>query len=1499
MTESIDPTKYPDLMHPWTSTPSLEENRGESEGYDADRTIRRLASRASRHTVSSEVSKPYNGIFNPLPDSDLDPQSSNFNTRAWVEALLRYESENLESGRRRKSGVCFRNLDVYGFGMSTDYQKSVGNSILSLMTQRRKRQIHILHGFEGLVNAGEMLLVLGPPGSGCSTLLKTLAGQMEGLFLGDKVMMNYRGTYGSGLDTFVGDVETIYLPIYLVLGVSSKEMHTYFRGEAIFAGENDVHFPKLSVGDTLSFAAHARAPRELPAGLKTEEFSTLMRDAIMAMFGISHTATTMVGNDFIRGISGGERKRVSIAEVTLSDAALQCWDNSTRGLDSANAVEFCRTLRTGTELLQSTVLVSLYQASQEAYDLFDKVTVLYEGRQVFFGSTAEGRAYFEELGFECPERQTTPDFLTSMTSPKERLVRQGFEDKAPRTATEFEKRWKNSPHYQQLMLQIEAYESKFSLGGEFLDEFKASRRAQQASSQTIKSPYTLSYMQQTSLCLWRGWKRLLADPSLAYIQLGGNSIMALVLGSIFFNLHNDTNSFYGRGGLIFFALLLSAFASVLEILTLYEHRPIIEKHNRFALYHPSAEAVASMLSDIPYKVLNTFCFNLTLYLMANLRREAGPIFFFLLVAFLSTMVTSSLFRTIASVSRTMSQAMVPAALLVLGLIMYTGFTMPTMYMPGWSRWMAYINPLSYAFESLMINEFHDRNFACSVIIPSGLDYSAVGINNRACAEVGNRLGSTTIQGDIYINDKFQYYHSNKWRNVGILVAFWVILTIVYLGATELLSMAQSKGEVLIFRRSHFVKRKSSFRTAEADEEEALGAEMATMTQSDTTGKTETPAHKGQIFQWEDVCYDIKHKGEVRRILDHVDGWVQPGTLTVLMGVSGAGKTTLLNVLANRTTTGVVTGTMLVDAMPTDESFQRKTGYVQQQDVHLSTCSVRESLEFSALLRQPANVLREEKLAYVDEVIRLLEMEDYADAIVGTPGEGLNIEQRRRLTIGIELAAKPELLLFLDEPTSGLDSQTSWAICQLLKRLARSGQAILCTIHQPSAMLFQEFDSLLLLAKGGKTVYFGEIGQNSSTLIRYLECNGASQCPPGANPAEWMLTVIGAAPGFQTTLDWPKVWQDSHEYQSVKAKLQEIRTSKTATGGDVQTQPSGQTNNGSYAASMTQQWWFVQKRIAAQYWRTPSYIYSKVALTVASALFIGFSFYHARNTIQGLQNQMYAVMMLLSMFGQLSEQIMPQFINQREVYEARERASKIYDWKVFMLSNLLIEMFWNTCMALAAYLCWYYPIGLYQNADLTHDVASRGGLTFLFIWAFMMFTSTSTHILVAGIDSADSAGSVGNICYMLCISFCGILVKKNSLPGFWTFMYYISPFTWLASGLLSTGVANAEIVCASNEYVKFLPPAGQSCGSYMASYISSSGGYLVDIGNTEQCEFCQLSNTNEYLSTVNIRYEDRWRNFGIVLVYIVFNAVGALGLYWLVRVRKRGGGLEKRKGEKKA
>jgi ATP-binding cassette, subfamily G (WHITE), member 2, PDR len=169
---------------------------------------------------------------------------------------------------------------------------------------------------------------------------------------------------------------------------------------------------------------------------------------------------------------------------------------------------------------------------------------------------------------------------------------------------------------------------------------------------------------------------------------------------------------------------------------------------------------------------------------------------------------------------------------------------------------------------------------------------------------------------------------------------------------------------------------------------------------------------------------------------------------------------------------VVTGETLINGRPTDSSFQHRVGYVKQQDLHLETMTVREAVEFSALLRQPASVPREDKLRHVDRVVAMLKMEDFAGAIIGEPGQGLNVEQRKRLTIGVELAARPELLLFLDEPTSGLDSQTSWAICDLIEELTQGGQAVLCTIHQPSATLFSRFDRLLLLAPGGKTVYFG-------------------------------------------------------------------------------------------------------------------------------------------------------------------------------------------------------------------------------------------------------------------------------------------------------------------------------------------------------------------------------------------------------------------------------------------
>jgi len=220
--------------------------------------------------------------------------------------------------------------------------------------------------------------------------------------------------------------------------------------------------------------------------------------------------------------------------------------------------------------------------------------------------------------------------------------------------------------------------------------------------------------------------------------------------------------------------------------------------------------------------------------------------------------------------------------------------------------------------------------------------------------------------------------------------------------------------------------------------------------------------------------------------------------------------------------GVISGDVLVDGRPLDSDFARGTAYAEQMDVHEGTATVREAMRFSAYLRQPAAIPEAEKDNYVEEMIELLELQDLADAMVF----GLNMEARKRLTIGVELASKPELLLFLDEPTSGLDAQSAWNLVRFLRKLANQGQAILCTIHQPSSLLFESFDRLLLLERGetchyflfesrvftqfagGETVYFGDIGSDSNIIRKYFASHGAN-CPPNVNPAEYMLEAIGA------------------------------------------------------------------------------------------------------------------------------------------------------------------------------------------------------------------------------------------------------------------------------------------------------------------------------------------------------------------------------------------------------
>ncbi|KAK2764595.1 hypothetical protein FQN54_009290 [Arachnomyces sp. PD_36] len=1461
-----------------TSETAGKPESGESSSIDAnqEQEVVELARRVSQFSRRSSVFTTEDGSPNPFlhPERDptLDPHSKEFNVRRWVKSILHVVSSDPERYPGRTAGVSFKNMNVHGYGTAADYQTDVGNSwlkmaggIKSMLGFGKKTRIDILRNFEGLVKSGEMLVVLGRPGAGCSTFLKTVAGETHGLYLDEGNDIQYQG-------------------------ISWDEMHSRYRGEVIYQAETEIHFPQLTAGETLLFAALARAPANRFPGVTREQYAEHMRDVIMACYGLSHTINTKVGNEFIRGVSGGERKRISIAETTLSGSPLQCWDNSTRGLDSSTALEFVKTLRLSTKYAGSTAIVAIYQASQSIYDIFDKALVLYEGRQIYFGHANDAKRFFVEMGFYCPDRQTTADFLTSLTNPAERRVRSGYEHLVPQTPDEFAERWRDSADRKALLGEIDAYQSEYPLGGEQVQKFSESRRAQKSKGSRQASPYTLSYPMQVKLCMWRGFQRLKGDMSMTLTSVIGNIAMAFIVASVFYDLQPDTQSFFSRGALLFFGILMNAFASSLEILTLWQQRPIVEKHQKYALYRPSAEAISSLIVDLPSKAIVAVVFNLILYIMTNLRRTPGHFFVFFLFSIVMTLTMSNIFRTTGALSRTLSQAMVPSSIFMMALVIYTGFTIPVRDMHPWFRWINYLNPIAYAFEAVMINEFSGRDFPCSITIPMGPTYTDVG-DSIICAVKGAVAGELTVNGDAFINTSYEYYSSHLWRNFGILIGFFVFFLITYITASELVNAKPSKGEILVFPRGKIPAYvKASRKEEKGEDPEAATTNEKTMVENNGHDQVAAIQKQTAIFHWQDVCYDIKIKSEDRRILDNVDGWVKPGTLTALMGVSGAGKTTLLDVLANRVTMGVVNGEMLVDGRLRDGSFQRKTGYVQQQDLHLETSTVREALVFSALLRQPAATPRAEKVAYVEEVIKMLGMEEYAEAVVGVLGEGLNVEQRKRLTIGVELAAKPELLVFFDEPTSGLDSQTAWSICTLMRKLANHGQAILCTIHQPSAMLMQEFDRLLFLARGGRTVYFGELGKNMTSLINYFESKGSIKCPDDANPAEWMLEVIGAAPGSVADRDWPEVWNNSEERQEVRRELAQMKTELS------QKPPAPQiTGYGEFAMPLYSQFLICLQRMFQQYWRTPHYIYSKATLCIIPPLFIGFTFWREKNSIQGLQNQMFAIFMLLIIFPNLVQQMMPHFVTQRSLYEVRERPSKAYSWVAFILASIVVELPWNILMAVPAFFCWYYPIGLQNNAVAADAVLERGGTMFLLILVFMMFTSTFSSMIIAGVEQAETGGNFAQLLFSLCLIFNGVLASPQALPGFWIFMYRVSPFTYLVSAVLSTGLSGAPAECSDIEVSRIAPPMGQTCSEYLAPYLKfATTTNLINPESTTECQLCAISQTDDFLAQVSISHDDVWRNVGILFAYVVINIFGAIAFYWLLRVPKNKLGKKQKK-----
>ncbi|OJA14947.1 hypothetical protein AZE42_03704 [Rhizopogon vesiculosus] len=1371
-----------------------------------------------------------------------------FNFEQTLKDLVRRRIES--SIKARELGVMFKDLRVTGLGTRASLQPTMGSilnpstALKNISAMRHPTMRDILSGFEGVVMPGEMLLVLGRPGSGCSTFLKVLANQRA----------EYHAIEGEVCyDSF-----------------TPEDIEKQYRGDVIYCPEDDVHFPTLTVEQTLSFAIKTRTPHTRFTDQSREEFNRDVVDILIRIFGLHHARNTVVGNAAIRGISGGEKKRVSIAEALSCRSLIGSWDNSTRGLDSSTALEFIQALRIGTDIGRLATIVSLYQAGEQLYNLFDKVCVISEGRMVYFGPAKEARQYFVNMGYEPYHRQTTSDFLVSVTDPNARNIRAGFEGTVPRTTEEMAAHFLASPLGKANSQSVDDYRNLYVNKPERKEAYHLSAVMEHARHAPKSNSYTISIPMQVRAVMVRRVQIIKGDVTSQLVQLFAQIFQAIVMGTVFYKLPEATSGYFSRGGILFFALFFGALSAMAEIPSLFAQRPIVLRHHKAAMYYPFIESLAHTVVDIPITFVIQGIFSVLLYFLVDLQRTAAQFFIFFLVVFTMTIAMKGFFRLIAAAFKQESSATSAAGIGVLIFSLFTGYTIPRPSIPGALRWITYVNPLVFGFESLMVNEFHTLNGTCSSLVPQGPGYENVSLTNQVCTTVGAQPGMPTVDGNAFISLSYGFKYSDLWRNYGITYAFGIGFFMLLLFATEFNTGSAFDSAVTLFKQGAQSIGPANVRR---DEEKAKSP-----THDDEHRKSDASEEKEKekekepalpdIFTWHHVQYVVPISGgPERRLLNDISGYVIPGKLTALMGESGAGKTTLLNVLAQRVDVGVISGDLFINGRPLPTDFQSQTGYCQQMDTHLPQATVRESILSSAHLRQSEYVPMEEIIAHVDKCLQMCGLEAYADAVVGS----LGVEHKKRTTIAVELAAKPKLLLFLDEPTSGLDSQSAWAIVTFLRELADNGQAILCTIHQPSGELFQLFDKLLLLRKGGQTVYFGDIGEKSSAMLNYFERNGAPPCDEEANPAEYMLDVIGAGATATTTTDWHNVWTNSPEAAALEDEIQRIHVegrSRPAVQAEQRTK---------FATSWKHQTIALTQRNYQAYWRNPTYLTAKLVLCIVSGLLIGFTFYKTGDSLQDSQNKLFSIFLAAILCMPLAQQMQTVFIDIRSIYEVRERQSRMYKWTALLTSQILVEVPWNILCSSLFFVCWYWTVGFPND---------RAGYTYLLYGiVFPLYYTTAALAIASMAPSAFIASLLFTTLFSFVVIFNGVLQPFNEL-GWWQWMYRVSPFTYLIEGLVGQVIGGQPIVCASTEFAPILPPTGLTCADYMGPFISFAGGYLANPNATSECLYCPFQTTDQYMfAAFNIEYSHRWRDVGIILGTIVFNVFAIFTLTYICRIRK--------------
>ncbi|XP_047967784.1 ABC transporter G family member 39-like [Salvia hispanica] len=1231
-------------------------------------------------------------------------------------------------------------------------------SVLGLMkfASSKMRKMPILKDANGIIRPSRMTLLLGPPGAGKTTFLLSLAGKLD---------HNLRK---SGKITYCGHELSEFVP----------------QKTCAYISQHDLHHGEMTVRETLDFSACCLGAgsrhdmlaelsrREKEAGIEPDleldaimkatsipgKKASLITDYALKILGLDICSDTLVGDDMRRGISGGQKKRLTTGEMLVGPTKAFLMDEISTGLDSSTTFQIVNYMRQIVHIMDVTMVISLLQPAPETYNLFDDVILLSEGHLVYQGPREAVLDFFHHMGFKCPERKGEADFLQEVTSKKDQ-----------------EQYWymTNQPYkYISPSDFAEAF-SSFHVGQRLTEELSVPYNKSRAHpAALVKEKYGLPPWELFCACFSREWLLMKRNSFIYIFKTAQITVMSLIALSVFFR----TEMPYGRltdggkyFGALFFSLLNLMFNGVAELALTVIRLPVFFKQRDFYLYPAWAFCLPIWILRIPLSVMESTIWIVLTYYTIGFAPPAGRFFGQFLTFFSINQMALGLFRFIAALGRTQVVAHTLGTFSLFVIFILGGFIVSKNDLEPWLKWTYYISPLSYGQNAIVMNEFLDKRWSNPNTDP--------------------RFNESTV-GEVLLHSR-GFFTEERWFWICCfaLLAFSVLFNILFIVA---LTFLKPLGD-------------SSALTQNDDDDDE--DDRKTKENSSSYGISSTH-EKGlilpfkplslvfdHVYYYVDVPAEMKAQGvggDRLQLLRDVSGAFRPGVLTAIVGFSGAGKTTLMDVLAGRKTSGYIEGSITISGFQKNqETFARISGYCEQNDIHSPHVTVYESVLYSAWLRLPAQVKKDTREMFVEEVMKLVELNPIRNSIVGLPAVyGLSTEQRKRLTIAVELVANPSII-FMDEPTSGLDARAAAIVMRTVRNTVDTGRTVVCTIHQPSIDIFEAFDELLLMAQGGRIVYGGELGSRSNKMIQYFEnIRGVPKIEDGCNPATWMLDISTPAAEQQIGVDFAEIYSKSSLYQSNQELIQEL--SSPPPGSKDLYFPT------KYSLSFLDQCKACFWKHYLSYWRNPEYNAIRFLMTLLIGLVFGLIFWNKGQKIkkqQDLQNLLGAIYAAVLFLGSTNGISVLDVVCIERTVLYREMAAGMHSAFPYAFAQVAIETVYVAIQTIAYTLLIYSMIGFQWTI-------AKFLLFYYFIFTSFLYFTLFGMMFIALTPGLQVGAIVSSFFHSLWNLFSGFLLARTQIPMWWRWYYWGSPVAWTIYGIVASqfGDLDCEIEVPGVSYV---------------------------------------------------------------------------------------------------